>query len=508
MVSRPELFFALVGAVGTDLKAIVRALGEELRAVGYVPLEIRLSDLIADCYAHRALKAKKGGPEDDRIDSFMDAGDQLRSVANRGDAVALLALMKIQALRSAKGGAERRPIDNYAFILNSLKHPDEVRTLRKLYGDALVVVSVYSPERRRVETLTKRIARSRDSRRPIDFTENALKLVRKDEKEVGNELGQSVRDAYPLADLFVTQQDSPRMQINRFVRLFFGHPFVTPTIDEYCMFHAKAAALRSADLSRQVGATVATSDGEIIGTGCNEVPRAGGGSVWEGKAAEERDYRDFKLGYDTSTLMKQEMLAELFGVLKAAGWLSPKLGKSRPEQLARRALYDGPNPIAKEIRVANIIEFGRIVHAEMSAISDAARRGLSVKSQILYCTTFPCHMCARHIVSSGIGRVVYIEPYPKSMAKELYKSMIRVDHDEADDDAVQFEPFVGLAPERYFGLFQMVRRKDESGYALEWSAENAAPRLTREAAQYLETERAHVAFLQRNAVKFGITARA
>lgn len=57
------------------------------------------------------------------------------------------------------------------------------------------------------------------------------------------------------------------------------------------------------------------------------------------------------------------------------------------------------------------------MHAEMFAITDAARRGLSVRDATLYCTTFPCHMCARHIIASGIRKVVYIEPYPKSMAK-------------------------------------------------------------------------------------------
>ncbi len=97
------------------------------------------------------------------------------------------------------------------------------------------------------------------------------------------------------------------------------------------------------------------------------------------------------------------------------------------------------------------MEFGRIVHAEMSAITDAARRGLSVKDATLYCTTFPCHMCARHILAAGIMRVVYIEPYPKSMAKELYKGSLNVDDDpEADKKSVAFRPFVRhIAPPVY-----------------------------------------------------------
>jgi deoxycytidylate deaminase len=42
----------------------------------------------------------------------------------------------------------------------------------------------------------------------------------------------------------------------------------------------------------------------------------------------------------------------------------------------------------------DILEFGRVIHAEMSAISDAARLGRATKDATLFCTTFPCHICA------------------------------------------------------------------------------------------------------------------
>ncbi|MEJ7655371.1 MAG: deaminase [Chloroflexia bacterium] len=46
------------------------------------------------------------------------------------------------------------------------------------------------------------------------------------------------------------------------------------------------------------------------------------------------------------------------------------------------------------------------MHAEMSALLDAGRRGVPVQGATLYTTTFPCHNCARHIVGAGIDRVV------------------------------------------------------------------------------------------------------
>jgi len=73
--------------------------------------------------------------------------------------------------------------------------------------------------------------------------------------------------------------------------------------------------------------------------------------------------------------------------------------------------------------------------------------------------------------------VVYIEPYPKSRAKRLYKRAIQVDHDrEADEDAVKFEAFVGIAPTRFLDLFEMVSRKDGQGYALKSEAPSEGPK--------------------------------
>ena len=42
----------------------------------------------------------------------------------------------------------------------------------------------------------------------------------------------------------------------------------------------------------------------------------------------------------------------------------------------------------------------------------------------MFVTTFPCHYCARHIVSAGIDEVQYIEPYPKSQAIGLHRDSI------------------------------------------------------------------------------------
>jgi deoxycytidylate deaminase len=77
--------------------------------------------------------------------------------------------------------------------------------------------------------------------------------------------------------------------------------------------------------------------------------------------------------------------------------------------------------------IKDLTEFGRSVHAEMSAVLDAARRGVPIGGCTLYTTTFPCHNCARHLIGAGIRRVVFIEPYEKSRAEDLHEESVTID---------------------------------------------------------------------------------
>ena len=116
--------------------------------------------------------------------------------------------------------------------------------------------------------------------------------------------------AFPLADVFIesVSRESVTQSMRRFVQIFFGHQFLTPTKTEFGMFIARAAAIRSSDLSRQVGAAIMTDKGDLVALGCNEVPKALEGLYWADDAGE--DGRDFQLGIDPSAAAKEEILAE------------------------------------------------------------------------------------------------------------------------------------------------------------------------------------------------------
>tara|TARA_B110000977_G_scaffold123641_1_gene158520 strand:- start:838 stop:1287 length:450 start_codon:yes stop_codon:yes gene_type:complete len=62
------------------------------------------------------------------------------------------------------------------------------------------------------------------------------------------------------------------------------------------------------------------------------------------------------------------------------------------------------------------------VHAEQNAISDAARRGVSVNNATAYITHYPCINCAKILAASGIKKIVYHSDYKNDeIVNEIYK---------------------------------------------------------------------------------------
>lgn len=408
--NKPELIVGFVGATGTDLGTAITALESALAPYDYKMERIRLSELMREVNGGDFLHNLKH--EDDRIWRHMDAGDSIREQAARNDAIAGLAVGYIFGRRKEQHGGKQALAT--AFVLDSLKHPEELESMRQLYGDRFIAISVHSPTDARLDALTKKIAASHGKRdKPDEFEGAAKKIMKRDEHDDRRETGQNVRDAFTMGDFYISTHPTAELSegIERFLRLYFGDPFSTPNQDEYAMFQTHAAALRSSDLSRQVGAAVCTEDGEIVAVGCNEVPKAFGGQYWPGDAP---DGRDFVLGYDSNVKYRNDALDKTFARLQAGG------------QLSESADLNSFVAAVRETKLGNITEFGRSMHAEMAALLDAARRGTPVAGKKLFTTTFPCHNCARHIIGAGIKEVIYREPYEKSVASQLHNEAIAV----------------------------------------------------------------------------------
>lgn len=434
-----ELVFGLVSPVGTDLSNIQQSLQDHFRKFKYDVKRIKLSSFLDHLSSKTLGVVLRDSPEFDRIRTRMDAGNKLREHTRRGDYLALYAANEIARKRNV-GEDGPEPQSRTVHVLDSLKNPEEAAALRKIYGPGFFLVAVYSPEVERIEYL-------RDHKNLSDS--HARKLVERDRAE-DSSLGQQTRETFHQADVFIQIGDAGRKQLWRFIDLVFGHPFHTPTPDEHAMFLSYAASLRSADLSRQVGAVVVSEHGEVIATGANDVPRFGGGLYWP--TSDNSDQRDFTKGYDSNRKQIVEIAIDtLQRVVDGAN--STATAQELLEKLKPGKLYD-------------LTEFGRAVHAEMEAITACARAGVSPRLGTLYTTTFPCHNCAKHIIDSGIRRVVYIEPYPKSQALTLHDDALALEERDGSalDDRpptdfssgkVRLTPFIGVGPRRYFELFSI-----------------------------------------------------
>lgn len=64
----------------------------------------------------------------------------------------------------------------------------------------------------------------------------------------------------------------------------------------------------------------------------------------------------------------------------------------------------------------------RTAHAELNAIANAARVGVSIDGATMYMKMVPCYTCAKTMINAGIKRVVSLKDYHATKrAKEVFK---------------------------------------------------------------------------------------
>lgn len=460
-IENAELFVGLIAPIGVNLEAVCASLKRAFNSVDYKTDVIRLTSNLND------VKPESEGLFE-RYSSLIAAGNKLRSQS----AAEVFAYLAIQETLRQRTQNHWKVTDRRAIVFRQFKRTEEIDLLKKVYGDNIVLISCHAPRDVRIKYFVdKFVSENRATSRTL-LEARALELISKDEHEAEDPNGQRLLDTYARAD-FVLDCSSPQAlsaSSTRFIEAFFGYPFISPTHDEYGAHMAHSASLRSADLSRQVGAAIFGDNGQVLTLGCNEVPKPGGGTYWTN---DENDSRDFRIGHDSNAKIKADLINDTLVHLKAAGW-------TPPENVRHDAL-DGA-------MIQDLLEFGRVIHAEMNAICDASRFGKATSGATLYCTTLPCHMCSRHIVAAGISRVVYLQPYHKSLAKELYPdSILFWDSYASDDKRVLFSSFTGVTPLAFHAVFSKGKRKDKKGIAHDWVQSSALP-LTLGTTDYISLE--------------------
>lgn len=441
----PELVIGFARPIGTNTHDIRVTLESELRRTGFLTEPISVASLI-DKLSHSLTEEPPVSSETQaqRYDRLMRFGDLLRYV--RGpDAAANLVITAIASRRPlAQARARDSNANGVAYLVRNLMHPAEVSQLRNIYKQRFFLLGVFGDATDRHDQLVRKLSEGGDTEE--DAESHAERLAQID---AGNEPSSihisegalAVDKTFHMADVFLSLASSAggnehaAETLKRFIDQLFCNPFGIPNTEEMGMAYAFLSASRSGALARQVGATLLDADGCLLGVGWNDPPQPGGGLYPE---CSDNDpdpsdwYRLDSLHYFLKTILARGTWAtrvadESLANEERAWWLTfheatkdlPAIERSHIVSLvAERAI--------SPTRLVNLIEFGRCVHAELAALTDAARRGVAVRGATMYVTTFPCHECTRNIAAAGVARVVYVEPYGKSMATSFTASGLSI----------------------------------------------------------------------------------
>lgn len=470
-----DLVIAFCGPIASGVSSVVKHVAAILETFDYESEIIKLSDFIEKNITKTMIKISGEGLKKDtveRIIKLQDAGNELRKKYSL-DILSQFAINEIGFNRQGRIQGEGEALKEIirdtphrvAYLIDSIKHPSEINLLRIVYGNMFYLFGVLCAEPIRVRRLREKGFSAHEAQQVIE---------RDKKQEEGH--GQQLVKALQYADFFARNNhqniEGLKNQIKRFFDLIFGTKVVTPTHDEFAMYIAQSAALRSACLSRQIGAAILNKEGEIVSTGCNDVPCYEGGLY-----TPEHGDKDSRCAYLQGSKCfnddhKSKLKDKIENILKDC----TNIGK-------------GIDSIVKNIYedtwLKDVLEFSRAIHAEMAAIVSAARNGHTVKGCTLYTLTFPCHNCARHIVASGIKRVVYIEPYEKSRALELHGDSIELEPSMVAEETrkVIFLHFEGIAPRQYLNLFRITKERKKEGKLVLLKPQEALPVVP----QYLDT---------------------
>jgi deoxycytidylate deaminase len=267
-----ELVIAFVGPVGSGVSTAAGMAADLLHTkFRYdVAAIIKVSSIIA-AEAHRVgMRPPPRIPLQTYISEMQDAGNRLRRKYGNNYLTEKI-VEKICEERKARGGYNGDvPLPGRrAYIIDSLKNPEELELLRAIYGDTLCVFGVFAPDAVREERLKNQGVASSEVTRIIDRDQGELPTF-----------GQKTRKLFVHSDFFVCNDrrtDELRTRLERFFNIIFDVSVHTPTRAESAMYEASAAAANSACMSRQVGASIVSAEGELIAVGWNDVPRFKGG---------------------------------------------------------------------------------------------------------------------------------------------------------------------------------------------------------------------------------------
>jgi deoxycytidylate deaminase len=471
-----ELFLGICAPIGSMKDEVIDSISKTLSEVYHYDVEVlKLSDYIEQYRKKEIEFIPKTTEAYSILRDKIEQGNEIRRVYDNKSILVELAIQEIHISRLVDGkkiGSDGIPAitdlktRRKCYIFNSIKNKEELLLLRRIYTDNYYQFSIFSPlEERKRNLLSKNLSQT-----------EIEEIVGIDEYD-NNEFGQNVRGTFTEGDFFLRVSNENLVNLNekieRYLHLIFESKIITPTINETAMYSAKSASGNSACLSRQVGASITDDLGNLISTGWNDVPKFGGNLYREGDIKDDRchlkgfcsndEHKDILVDSIIESLVKDEDIRNL---------LSDEDGYPTLE------INEKIKKILRNSKIKDLIEFSRSVHAEMHAIiSGSQLSGSKMINGKLFCTTYPCHNCARHIIVSGIKEVYYIEPYVKSLCLTLHEDAIT--EDENCNDKVRILIFDGVAPRKYLTFFTNFAERKKEGRTLNLDLTTIKPKISK-----------------------------
>lgn len=415
-----------------------------------------------------------------------------------------------------RGGDQKdKKKNNVHVVIDSIKNVFEANYLRARYDSFfLVALTLDDQQRFRRLKLGKLMLRehidSIDVREQPSLAKNIWKKKKPGEEDYeelfgSGDYGQMYHKSYKTdsymfnlqdvdgciqnADILINNsgtKEQLKLTIMRYISLMLHPGLVTPTQDEVCMQIAQAAKLNSGCISRQVGAVVSDTHGNILSIGWND-PAATQGN--ECISCIRRSVKKLFQGEDEMAYSFYELTDKDFqshfrkgiqGMVDrirnenqadsedSGRWRSEiPAGKMTDEQLLQAIDFVAKKlsglPLAycfKDIYTEMIGERNQVhtraQHGEEKAMENCDKARCS--GGTLYTTSSSCELCAKKALGYNIHRIVYIEPYSGITNRHILGHQVRQGVQVVYDgitrtESMKIELFTGATQRAYTHLY-------------------------------------------------------
>ncbi len=356
-----------------------------------------------------------------------------------------MARMAVERIADEAGG----DVPAEYLALDGVRNTGEIEYLRDRFGEHFFLFAIDAP----AEERWGRIRKEQYESHGLNY-DNFVDDDRHDRDEETIE-GQQVQLCVDLADVFInnTEDRSAKQlathfipQLQEYIGLLTGDKPRYASQRELLMNMAYASANSSKCIKRQVGAIIASPEGETLAVGYNENPDAILPCI-DNPEFDNRCHRD-------------NVRDDHFRRLADAQALCPKCkAPVEAETVPAWTCHTCGTNLANDFFFPDrAMNWCTALHAEERAIINA--RGKDLTGAVLYTTAFPCFLCAEKIIQAGIKRIVFTEPYPDPHSAALLEQV----------PDITIEKFEGVRSGSFDRIFGRVRAQVETRLDAERSA--------------------------------------